>query len=140
MHIYDYIESVTRVHLLELRKENEANRAKLFKKAFVDEGDAATKKIARGDYVEALLYAIEKECESYRPAQDEVLSTLKVNSRIWDASMEEILPSGEPFISRAFKISLSSPFAFEGMNKEEVRKMYQESLNFGINHLLNQNN
>ena len=55
LHIYDYIESVTRVHLLALRKENEAKRAELFKKAFVDDGDATTKKSARGDYIEMLI-------------------------------------------------------------------------------------
>ena len=75
----------------------------------------------------------------YRPSQEEVLSVVKVNSTIWDASMEAYLPSGDQFISKAFKICLSSPFAFDAINKEEVHNIYQEAFNFALTHLNNEN-
>ena len=119
LRIYEIIESTTRVHLYVLRKENEEKRSSLFQKAFFDEVTDAARKEARSQYVDALLQAIETECDQYRPSQDQVLKIAKVNQTIWEASMEEYLPVGDEFINKAFKVCLSSPFTFAGNQSKE---------------------
>lgn len=89
--IYDLIESVGRFELYILRKNNETQRRKLFKDAFV----SGCSKNSRQLYIQQIWDDIMKEIESYKDVQDTVLKKVKINEQIWNSSMEQYLPPGE---------------------------------------------
>ena len=113
--IYDLIESVGRFELYILRKNNETQRRKLFKDAFV----SGCSKNSRQLYIQQIWDDIMKEIESYKDVQDTVLKKVKINEQIWNSSMEQYLPPGEQYIKKALRFSLSSPFTFEGPQSSE---------------------
>jgi len=54
--------------------------------------------------------------------------------------MEVYLPSGELYISRAIRFSMSSPYTYEGSKpKAEIAKIYQQSSDFGLKLLVESN-
>ena len=57
---------------------------------------------------------MEKEIDLYIKVRDEVLKLVKINEQIWNSSMDVYLPSGELYIIKALKFSLSSPFTYSG--------------------------
>jgi hypothetical protein len=57
---------------------------------------------------------MEKEIDQYIKVRDEVLKLVKINEQIWNSSMDAYLPSGEPYILKALRFSLSSPFTYSG--------------------------
>ena len=47
--------------------------------------------------------------------------------------MEVYLPSGEPYIRKAIRFSMSSPFIYEGNKSEsEIVEIYTKASNFGL--------
>lgn len=43
-----------------------------------------------------------------------ILKKVKIQELIWNSSMEIYLPSGEPYIRKAIRFSMSSPYVYTG--------------------------
>ena len=55
--------------------------------------------------------------------------------------MEVYLPSGEPYIRKAIRFSMSSPYTYEGSKeKGEITEIYKEASNFGLKLLVDSKN
>jgi hypothetical protein len=51
--------------------------------------------------------------------------------------MEVYLPSGESYIRKAIRFSMSSPYTYEGKkSKGDITEIYQEASDFGLKHLI----
>lgn len=88
-------------------------RQKLFKESFVTQA-AKNLKESRQQYIQQIWNDINQEIEKYKDVQDSTLKKVKINEQIWNASMDQYLPSGEEYIRKALRFSLSSPFTFNG--------------------------
>lgn len=131
LRIYDLIESVGRFELMVLRQANETTRQKLFETAFTDQGQGDPK--AQKTYVDRIFSDIEKEIILYQEVQDKILKRVSINEQIWNQSMEIYLPSGEPYIRKAIRFSMSSPFKYEGsFTEEKITEIYVSASDFGL--------
>lgn len=69
----------------------------------------------------------------YKDVQDKILAKVKINEAIWNQSMEQYLPEGEQYITKALRFSMSSPFTYSGSKSpEEILKIYQDASDFAI--------
>jgi len=65
--------------------------------------------------------------------QDQILKKVKINENIWNSSMEVYLPSGEPYIRKAIRFSMSSPFVYSGnKSKADIIEIYTTASDFGL--------
>lgn len=134
LRIYDLIESVGRFELNQLRDQNEKSRGGMFSKAFVGSGED---KAAYKSYVDKVFTDIEQEIGLYQQVQDQILKKVKINENIWNSSMEVYLPSGEPYIRKAIRFSMSSPYKYEGEKTEsKIIEIYKEASDFGLKMLV----
>ena len=118
----------------QLREQNEKNRANLFKKAFIDKSDD---KNAFKAYVDQVFSDIELEIGLYQQVQDQILKKVKIKELIWNSSMEAYLPSGESYIRKAIRFSMSSPYTYEGKkSKGDITSIYKEASDFGLKFLI----
>lgn len=115
---YELIESVSRLELFVLRKENEKKRHGLFRKSF-QEGSDDDKFNARKEYIERVWLDIQQEIDNYKRVYEQILKRVKINDAVWNNSMDAYLPAGEQYIRKALRFSLSSPFTFSGKQSEE---------------------
>lgn len=52
---------------------------------------------------------------------------------IWNSSMEIYLPSGEPYIRKAIRFSMSSPYEYSGgKSQSEIIEIYTHASDFGL--------
>ena len=88
---------------------------------------------ARKMYIDKIYEDIMKEIAMYKEVQDKILAKVKINEAIWNSSMEQYLPEGEQYITKALKFSLSSPFTYSGgKSAEEILKIYTDASDFAI--------
>lgn len=65
--------------------------------------------------------------------QDQILKKVKINENIWNSSMEVYLPSGEPYIRKAIRFSMSSPYKYNGNKSEsDITAIYVGASDFGL--------
>lgn len=113
LRIYDLIECVGRFELMQLREKNELSRQKMFADGFKKQDGQGDPK-AQKSYVDKIFDDIKKEIELYQEVQDQILKKVKINEQIWNSSMEVYLPSGEQYIRKAIRFSMSSPYIYTG--------------------------
>jgi hypothetical protein len=116
---YELIESVSRLELFVLRKDNEKKRHSLFQKSFQEGSDDISKFSARKEYIERVWTDIQQEIDNYKRVYEQILKRVKINDAVWNNSMDAYLPAGEQYIRKALRFSLSSPFTFSGNQSEE---------------------
>jgi len=116
---YELIESVSRLELFVLRKDNEKKRHSLFQKSFQEGSDDNSKFSARKEYIERVWTDIQQEIDNYKRVYEQILKRVKINDAVWNNSMDAYLPAGEQYIRKALRFSLSSPFTFSGKQSEE---------------------
>lgn len=90
-------------------------------------------KQAYKSYVDNVFQDIDVEIGQYQLVQDQILKKVKINENIWNSSMEVYLPSGEAYIRKAIRFSLSSPFIYEGNKSSgEITDIYCKASDFGL--------
>lgn len=137
---YELIESVSRLELFELRKNNEKKRHSLFQKSFSEGAGSDEERLeARQKYIESVWADIQQEIDNYKRVYEQILKRVKINDNVWNNSMDAYLPAGEQYIRKALRFSLSSPFTFSGKQSEaEILQIYQEASDFAIKCLTHQ--
>lgn len=84
-------------------------------------------------YIDQIYEDIMQEINMYKGVQDKILAKVKINEAIWNHSMEQYLPEGEQYITKALRFSLSSPFTYSGgKSSDEILKIYIEASDFAI--------
>lgn len=102
----------------------------MFAKAFLqDEGNTNAYKT----YIFRVFQDIEKEINLYQEVQDQILKKVKINENIWNSSMEVYLPAGEPYVRKAIRFSMSSPYKYTGdKSEQDITQIYTTASDFGL--------